>query len=1251
MGTTPKNKAIDAEYLLNQLKNLDKDILETKYVQEKDVKDTYTATDENPISGKGVSVAVNTLQQDINGKSNIGHKHTKSEITDFPTSMPPTAHTHDDRYYTESEINTKLNSKLNTSLKGSANGLAELDANGKVPSSQLPSFVDDIIEGYLSGGKFYKESAHTTEITGETGKIYIDLATNKTYRWSGSAFVVVSETLALGETSSTAYRGDRGKIAYDHSQSTHARTDATKVEKSSTNGNIKINGTETTVYTHPSGTNPHGTTKSDVGLGNVGNFKAVSTVANQGLTEAEKSNARANIGAGVSSFSGSYNDLTNKPTIPTNTNQLTNGAGYITSSGTAKTISDTLPISKGGTGQTTGENAANALINSLGEGTDTPSDNDYYISQYASGGTTHRTYYRRPVSALWNYIKSKLATVATSGSYNDLKNKPTIPSVGNGTVTIKQAGASKGTFTMNQSGNTTIELTDNNTWRGIQNNLTSDSTTDSLSAAQGKALNEYKMDRSAKQGLGYSNTINLSSSAYDVNTYYPVTLSGGMGFNHIVVDVQLNSGTKPSWSTHGNGFSCYMDILAISSGWGTITPLTICLGYTSSFTYNDENPCGYSQLTNSSTHVVWLRGGGRYYLFTDFNAVPTVRTSEYTISDQSVKPGTTKPFSFTYSTIYANVTSSNYADSAGSVSWNNVSDKPSAFTPSSHTHNYLPLSGGTVTGPTQFNNYLKLNAWSGYGTGTANFWYDANNKFVEIQNASDLKLAGTKVSKEGHTHTELMSKNNPTGTGSFSLNRKAGSTVGSYSHAVGYQTEASGYYSHAEGASTKASGYYSHAEGNHSTAKGACSHAEGYGTNSFGDYSHAEGYYTTATGSSNVCHAEGYKTLASGRYSHAEGSSTNSYGQSSHAEGEYTTAKGIYSHAEGHRTNAAGAYSHAEGNYTTASYNAHAEGYYTNAGEFAHAEGAYSTAGVAYSHAEGYYCSACGSSGMNDGNDSNAGAHAGGNHSTAGGDGSFAHGNYVVAKNNQLVIGHYNKRGTSWKNENGWYSGIHSGTGTSTAFLIGNGTSSRQSNAMRADYNGKLWCLQAYSATGADYAELFEWKDGNKNNEDRRGYFVTLDGINIKKATSTDDYILGVISAAPTVIGNGDDEWSGRFLRDKFGSFITVKEQEEKIVTDNYIDENGDMQTSERVVTYEYEHYKENPEYDPNREYVDRIHRPEWDAVGMMGVLIVRQDGTAIVNKYVCSNDEGIATLCEKKECSYRVVEVIDNETIKILIK
>lgn len=117
-------------------------------------------------------------------------------------------------------------SAIPASQKGASNGVAELDVSGKVPASQLPSYVDDVLEGYLSGGKFYKESAHTTEIMGESGKIYTDLSTNKTYRWSGTAFIEISASLALGETSSTAYRGDRGKIAYDHSQAAHAPANA-----------------------------------------------------------------------------------------------------------------------------------------------------------------------------------------------------------------------------------------------------------------------------------------------------------------------------------------------------------------------------------------------------------------------------------------------------------------------------------------------------------------------------------------------------------------------------------------------------------------------------------------------------------------------------------------------------------------------------------------------------------------------------------------------------------------------------------------------------------------------------------------------------------------------------------------------------------------------------------------------------------------------------------------------------------------
>lgn len=93
--------------------------------------------------------------------------------------------------------------------------LASLDANGKVPAAQLPSYVDDVINGYLYEGHFYEDSEHQTEITGESGKIYIDLETNKTYRWSGLAFVEISESLALGETASTAYAGDKGKANAD----------------------------------------------------------------------------------------------------------------------------------------------------------------------------------------------------------------------------------------------------------------------------------------------------------------------------------------------------------------------------------------------------------------------------------------------------------------------------------------------------------------------------------------------------------------------------------------------------------------------------------------------------------------------------------------------------------------------------------------------------------------------------------------------------------------------------------------------------------------------------------------------------------------------------------------------------------------------------------------------------------------------------------------------------------------------------
>lgn len=146
----------------------------------------------------------------------------------------------------QNAIDEVVNKKLNASEKGSIGGVAELDENGLILTSQLPSYVDDVLE-FSTLNDFPSQ--------GESGKIYVDLSTNKTYRWGGSDYVEISSSLALGETSYTAYRGDRGKIAYDHSQLTSG--------------------------------NPHNVTKSQIGLGNVDNTsdldKPISTAVQAAL--------------------------------------------------------------------------------------------------------------------------------------------------------------------------------------------------------------------------------------------------------------------------------------------------------------------------------------------------------------------------------------------------------------------------------------------------------------------------------------------------------------------------------------------------------------------------------------------------------------------------------------------------------------------------------------------------------------------------------------------------------------------------------------------------------------------------------------------------------------------------------------------------------------------------------------------------------------------------------------------------------
>ena len=158
----------------------------------------------------------------------------------------------------------------------------------------------------------------------------------------------------------------------------------------------------------------------------------------------------------------------------------------------------------------------------------------------------------------------------------------------------------------------------------------------------------------------------------------------------------------------------------------------------------------------------------------------------------------------------------------------------------------------------------------------------ANNAQTKANNAqTTANNAQTKVNSK-------MNASNPVGTGSFSMGRKSGTTIGGSSHA--------------EGQSTTASGSASHAEGENTTASGAASHAEGNETTASRNYSHAEGYKTTASGY--YSHAEGQRTTASGISSHAEGQSTKASGSDQHVQGKYNVedSQNKYAHIVGNGT-------------------------------------------------------------------------------------------------------------------------------------------------------------------------------------------------------------------------------------------------------------------------------------------------------------------------------------------------------------
>ena len=240
------------------------------------------ATKATTLAGYGITDAYTKTETDgkyqpVGNYSSAGHTHTFASLTSKPTTLSG---------YGITDAYTKTESDGKYQPKGS---YATLDNSGHVPSSQLPSYVDDVIEGYYSNGNFYSDSAKTKKITGEGGKIYTDLTTNKTYRWGGTAWVEISASLAIGETAGTAYDGAKG--AKNASDISLLKTDVSTLKTDNTQNKKDIANLKANVYTKTESDEKYVPARNDFNnfLSIVSNVNGIFQVINYSTNESANS--------------------------------------------------------------------------------------------------------------------------------------------------------------------------------------------------------------------------------------------------------------------------------------------------------------------------------------------------------------------------------------------------------------------------------------------------------------------------------------------------------------------------------------------------------------------------------------------------------------------------------------------------------------------------------------------------------------------------------------------------------------------------------------------------------------------------------------------------------------------------------------------------------------------------------------------------------------------------------------------------
>ena len=542
----------------------------------------------------------------------------------------------------QSEINTQLgisDDSLHKELtnfkntKGKANGLASLDDSGKVPSTQLPSYVDDVLE-FTQLDQLPKP--------GESGKIYVVTSTNLQYRWSGSDYVEISKSLALGETSSTAYPGDKGKATTDVVNSLSdnlvndvlvSQSDKNSVSltiKSITKNPVKKNKelllvdgepillTDNTPILLVDNVNDGLYDQADdklITINQASSFTA-GVMSASDKTKLDGLKAQAEIDTSISNVQNNLNAHINNRTNPHRVTKEQIGLDQVDNTSDAN-----KPIS----------NATQTALNGKFSATD--------------GNALKQTIEDMPNLVVTNgSVSHKNNNISLSLRQQDLKDPVNTDSI---LLTFNPATDSTAGIILPSdkskidkiitNGNGTKYLSDNGTYKEVQGG-----------SADIESLKQYVNDSiSSARSVGYMMQLTeIDASGLDENTWYPVTIAAGERMNiRVEVLVALDSGTKPSWSTHERGFSVRKIWEFAPYTWG-VNPRSILAVHLSDFNFANTDPVrGLSTLSNYDTCYVYVRGGGKYHFYASHGARVILHTDTYApgSGSQSISPTTEIP--------------------------------------------------------------------------------------------------------------------------------------------------------------------------------------------------------------------------------------------------------------------------------------------------------------------------------------------------------------------------------------------------------------------------------------------------------------------------------------------------------------------------------------------------------------------------------------------------------------------------------